>query len=116
MYVCINIYILIYYIYVCTYIFYITLFAYQKSLLVSSQFIPEETLSQIFFQFICIVFSIVINGISFNNCLMAFVDVLGRSVSRWDQGTSLHSPYWMLRGSLVKEVRNRILNVRIFSQ
>lgn len=75
--VCINIYIFIYiyYIYVRTYIFYITPSTCQKSLLVSSQFIPEENLSQFFFQFICIVFSILINGISYNNCLIGFGEI-----------------------------------------
>lgn len=71
--VCINIYIYLFiyilYIYICTYIFYITLSTCQKSLLVSSQFIPEENLSQ------SIVFSILINGISCNICLMGFGEI-----------------------------------------
>lgn len=106
------IYIYLYYIYICTYIFYITHSACWKTLLVSSQFIPEENLSQIFFLFIWTVFSVVINGISCNNWSMPFGEVSFQVEPR----NFLHNPDWILRGSLVKEVRNRILNFRIFSQ
>lgn len=117
-YICVYkyIYLFMLYIYICTYIFYITHSACWKTFLVRSKFISEENWSQIFFQFICILFSIVINGISCSNQKTPFVDVLERSISNWDQGTFLHNPDWILRGSLVKKMRNRILNFRIFSQ
>lgn len=54
-------YIYLYIIYIYAHIYFISHSACVKSLLVSSQFIPEENLSQIFFQFIRILFSLVIN-------------------------------------------------------